>query len=147
MNSIIAAKKQGLWKLLAELTKQNIRLAIKNLTVESSGNGKRLHMKRKMYVPNDKNLQLFLLQHYHTPPTHDHPGFKIILQKVQENWFWFGIASHCKRYATNCATCRHTKAYNTQKQGFLNLLPIPNKKWMNLSLDFVVQLPEYHCRN
>ena len=53
----------------------------------------------------------------------------------------------CKQYATNCSVCRRTKAYNTKKQGLLNLFPIPNKKWPDLSLDFVVKLPECHCRS
>ena len=100
-----------------------------------------------MYVPNDKNLQLFLLQQHHNPLTQGHPGFKAMHRKLQENWFWFGMANHCKQYATNCATCRHTKAYNTKKQGLLNSLLIPNRKWMDLLLDFVVHLPECHRRN
>ena len=43
--------------------------------------------------------------------------------------------------------CRRTKAYNTKKQGLLNPLPIPSRKWMDLSLDFVVNLPECRHRN
>ena len=50
----------------------------------------------------------------------------------------------CKQYATNYSTCRRTKAYNTKKQGLLNLLLIPNWKLADLSLDFVVELPECH---
>ena len=34
------------------------------------------------------------------------------------------------------------KVYNTKKQGLLNPLPISNRKWMDLSLDFVGELPE-----
>ena len=62
MNSIIAAKKQGFQKLSAELTKQNIKLAMGDLVVERNGATKRLYVKSKIYIPNDKNLQLFLLQ-------------------------------------------------------------------------------------
>ena len=50
----------------------------------------------------------------------------------------------CKQYATNCSTCRRTKVYTSKKQGLLNPLPIPNRKWIDLSLDFVVELPECH---
>ena len=52
----------------------------------------------------------------------------------------------CKQYITNCLVCRHIKAYNTKKQGLLNSLLIPNQKWIDLSLDFVVELPECHQR-
>ena len=53
----------------------------------------------------------------------------------------------CKQYATNCSVCRRTKAYNTRKQCLLNPLPIPNRKWTDLSLDFVVELLECHRQN
>ena len=101
-------------------------------------------MKKKMYVPNDQNLKLFLLQQHHEPAIQSHPGYKSMLRKMLKNWFWIGMARDCKWYATNCSTCRHTKAYTTQKQGLFNPLPIPKQKWLNLSLDFVVQLPECH---
>ena len=53
----------------------------------------------------------------------------------------------CKQYTTNCLVCRRTKAYNTKKQGLLSPLPVPNRKWMDLSLDTVVKLPECHRQN
>lgn len=95
-----------------EFTKQSIKLAMRDLIVEKSKTNKRLYPKNKMYVPNNKNLQLFLLQQDHNPPIYDHLEFKTMLQKLQKNWFWINIASYCKQYAVNCATCRHIKAYN-----------------------------------
>ena len=52
------------------------------------------------------------------------------------------MARDCKQYTVSCATCRRTKAYNTQKQGLLNPLSVPNWKWTDLSLDFVVNFPD-----
>ena len=97
-----------------------------------------------MYVPENQELQLFLLEQHRNPASQGHPDYKAIFQKLEKNWFWIGMAKHCQHYAINCAICRHTKAYNTQKQGFLSLLPVLNRKWVDLLLDFVVQLPE--CR-
>ena len=44
-------------------------------------------------------------------------------------------------------TCRRTKVYTVQKQSLLNALPIPNKKWIDLLLDFVVKLPKFWRQN
>ena len=150
LNSIIDAKRAGLQKLPANLTtKQGIKLAMKDLTLKNSSRkgNVRLYVKGKMYVPSEEKLKLFLLQQHHDPPTQGHSSYKSMLWKLLENWYWAGIPQDCKQYATNCSTCRRTKAYNTKKQGLLNPLPIPHRKWIDLSLDFVVELLEYHCRN
>ena len=143
IKEIMDAKACGLWKLPTALTKKDIRLSMGDLKIES----KQLYVKNKMYVPENKPLQLFLLQQHHDPPIHDHTGYKAMYQKIQEGYFWFDIAKPCKQYASNCLICRWIKAYTVQKQGLLNALPISNRKWMDLSLDFVVKLPKYRQRN
>ena len=57
------------------------------------------------------------------------------------------MAKYCKQYISNCLICKCTKAYIVQKQGLLNPLPIPNRKWMDLLLDFVIKLPKCCRRN
>ena len=147
LNNIIAAKQAGLRKLPAEITKEGIKLAMGDLTLKSSGRSTRLYVKGKMYVPNDKKLKLFLLQQHHDPPIQGHPGYKAMLWKLLENWYWVRMPQDCKQYATNCFPCRRIKAYTSKKQGLLNPLPIPNRKWMDLSLNLVVELPECRRRN
>ena len=130
VNSIIAAKRAGLQKLPADLAKQSIKLAIRDLTLRSDNRvgSTRLYVKGKMYVPNEEKLRLFLLQQHHNPAIQGHLGHKAMLRKLLENWYWLGMPQDCKRYAINCSTCKRTKAYNTKKQGLLNPLPIPNRK-------------------
>ena len=106
-----------------------------------------LYVKNRMYVPENEVLQLHLLQQHHNSSIHGHPGYKAIYRMIQVNYFWFEMAKHCKQYASNCLMCRHTKTYMVQKQGFLNLLLISNRKWIDLLLDFVVKLPKYRRRN
>ena len=81
INSIIDAKRQNLWKLLANLIKQGMKLAMGDITLEDSGcsSSTKLYIKSKIYVPDNKNLQLFLLQKHHNPLTQGHPGYKAML--------------------------------------------------------------------
>ena len=53
----------------------------------------------------------------------------------------------CRRYVTNCSICRKVKAYNTQKQRLLAPLPIFEKKWIDLSMNFVMNLPKCRRKN
>ena len=87
LNSIIAAKQAGFQKLPLNLTKQGIKLAIADLTLENSGRGEsvRLYVKDRMYVPSEEKLKLFLLQQHYNPLTQGHPGYKAILPKLFEN--------------------------------------------------------------
>ena len=147
MNSIITAKRESLRKLPAGLTNQGIKLAMGDLTLQGSERSTRLYMKGRMYVPDNEELRLFLLQQHHDPPIQGHPGYKTMLWKLLENWYWLEMPQDCKRYAINCSMCRRTKAYNTKKQGLLNPLPIPHRKWVDLLLDFVVDLLQCHRRN
>ena len=125
MKEIIHAKAHGLRKLPTALTKKSIVLSMRDLKI---GKNRRLYVKNRIYVSENKLLQLFLLQQYHNPPIHSHSGYKAMYRTIQANYFWFEIAKHCKQYASNCLTCRRTKAYTIQKQSLLNLLPISNRK-------------------
>ena len=143
VKEIIDTKARGLRKLPKALTKKGIVLSIGDLKIESE----RFYVKNRMYVPENKPLQLFLLQQHYDPSIHSHPGYKAMYQKIQANYFWFDMAKHCKQYASNCSKCRHTKAYMVQKQGLLNPLPISNRKWIDLLLDFVVKLSKCQQQN
>lgn len=58
---------------------------MENLTINKNNRNTNLYMKNKMYISNDKSLQLFLLSQHHNLPTQSHPGFKTMVQKLQKN--------------------------------------------------------------
>jgi hypothetical protein len=64
-----------------------------------------------------------------------------------KNYYWENMKSNCRRYATNCSICRRSKAYKTSKQELLTSLSISQRKWLDISLDFVTELPECRRRN
>jgi hypothetical protein len=45
------------------------------------------------------------------------------------------------RYVAKCDTCRRVKAVHMKTAGLLQSLPIPTWKWEDISMDFVVGLP------
>ena len=116
VQDIIAAKTRELRKLPSHLIKKGIKLAMGDLKVKDE----RLYVKDRLYVPDHEPLQLCLLQKHHEPPLQGHPGYKSMYQSLMENYFWFDMKDHCKRYAVNCSICRRSKSYNVKKQGLLN---------------------------
>jgi hypothetical protein len=46
------------------------------------------------------------------------------------------------RYVARCDTCRRVKAVHMKTTGPLQYLPIPTWKWEDISMDFIVGLPQ-----
>ena len=142
VQAIMMAKVDGLQKLPGEILKK-IKLSIGDLRV----NRYKLYIKKRLYILDNNELKVYILWQHHDPPEQGHPGYKTVFWSMQDGYFWPNIAKNCKKYAVNCDTYRRTKAYNVQKQGLLNLLPIPNQKWIDLLLNFVVKLSKCCWRN
>ena len=142
IQEVMKAKLENLKKLPDKILSNGLRLATGDLEVRHE----RLYYKTRLFIPNFDKLKLRLLSDHHNPPMQGHPGYRGMYAKMLENYFWMSMKDDCRRYATNCSTCRRSKAYNDQKQGLLAPLPIPQRKWTDLSLDFVVKLPKCHRR-
>ena len=83
VKEIMDAKACNFWKLLTALTQKGIRLSMRDLKIES----KQLYVKNRMYVLENKALQLHLLQQHHNSPIYSHPEYKALYQKIQANCF------------------------------------------------------------
>ena len=46
------------------------------------------------------------------------------------------------RYVKSCHTCSRSKASRDKKQGLLKPLPVPQRRWRDISVDFIVGLPK-----
>ena len=100
----------------------------------------RLH-KHRIMVPNNAELRGLLLHEVHDSALGGHFGFHGTLRKLASHYKWKGMAGDVKRYCKSCLTCQSNKAATAAPYGLLHPLPIPDKKWQYLTLDFVVELP------
>ena len=71
IQAIIDAKIRGMRKLPRKILKQ-VKLSMGDLEVKNS----RLYMQGKIYIPDNKNVQLYLLRQQHNPSEQGHPGYK-----------------------------------------------------------------------
>ena len=49
-----------------------------------------------------------------------------------------------RRFVRNCDIYNRTKAWRERQQGFLKPLPVPDRIWREISMDFVTDLPSYN---
>ena len=50
-------------------------------------------------------------------------------------------------YIRNCYKCQRFKTSRDREHGLIQPLPIPQKRWQNISMDFIVGLPQSEGHN
>lgn len=93
------------------------------------------------YVPNDRELQRRLIHEVHDTPTGGHMGLQKTWARLSSTCWWPGMRRMIKDYVSGCLTCAATKPDLRRPAGLLHPLPIPEKPWQVISIDFVGPLP------
>jgi transposase InsO family protein len=96
----------------------------------------------RIVVPNNDQIRLQILQSRHDHPTAGHPGVTKTLQLVRRDFHWKGIRRYVDNYVKGCMTCSRSKTPRHKKYGTLLPLPIPERPWSSISMDFIEKLPE-----
>ena len=61
---------------------------------------------------------------------------------VARQFFWPNFVADIRRFVRNCDTCRSTTVWRDRRQGLLRPLPVPDRQWREIAIDFVGPLPE-----
>ena len=91
---------------------------------------------------NEDSDKLRLIKEHHDSPPAGHPGRAKTLELLKRNHQWPGMRKDVDRYVCNCHTCQRSKATHQKIHRWLKPLEIPQQPWKDLSMDFVVGLPE-----
>jgi hypothetical protein len=86
-----------------------------------------------------------LLKEKHSGGLARHFGHDKMFSKLNGSYFWPGMRNDVKIFVDTCRICRHTKGrkYNI---GLYQPLPIPERSWDAVSMDFVLGLPRIQRR-
>ncbi|WVZ63305.1 hypothetical protein U9M48_012946 [Paspalum notatum var. saurae] len=60
---------------------------------------------------------------------------------LKERFWWYGMKRAVAEYVAVCDTCQRVKAEHQRPAGLLQPLKIPEWKWEEISMDFIVGLP------
>ena len=61
--------------------------------------------------------------------------------RSQKKFWWTRMKKEIAKYVVECDTCQRVKASHLKVAGTLQPLPIPSWKWEDISMDFIVGLP------
>ena len=82
------------------------------------------------------------MQLCHDELTAGHLGREKTLSRIRKNFFWNTQRKDVQEYVRTCTTCQRTKARHHRPYGNLMTLPIPDRPFQEISLDFITGLPE-----
>ncbi|GJT84891.1 pentatricopeptide repeat-containing protein [Tanacetum coccineum] len=103
--------------------------------------GNILKRKGKLVVGSDEQLRATIVQHYYADAVGGHSRINVIDHRVRSLFYWKGLHKTVKKYVRECDVCQRNKADLAAYPGLLQPLPIPERIWSDISMDFIVGLP------
>ena len=93
-----------------------------------------------VYVPDSDDLRLRVLQYRHDHPLSGHFGQNRTLELICCEYTWPGLQTFIKDYIWTCTACAQAKTPHHRPYGLLKQLPVPEKPWNSILMDFIEQL-------
>jgi hypothetical protein len=92
-------------------------------------------------VPKNKDLNKKILDEAHLSKFSMHPGSTKMYHDLKSLYWWTKMKREIDRYVSECDTCQRIKASHLKSAGALQPLSIPSWKWDDISMYFIVGLP------
>jgi hypothetical protein len=83
-----------------------------------------------------ESVRTALIVTAHCGITTAHPGKSKTKRLIKERYYWKGMDDDIERFVSNCAACHRSKVPRGKTPGFLHSLPIPDRPWQHISVDF-----------
>ncbi|GAU42077.1 hypothetical protein TSUD_326550 [Trifolium subterraneum] len=83
-----------------------------------------------------------LLVEFHATPHGGHSGFYRTYRRIAANVYWVGMKNTIQEFVKSCDTCQRQKYLTSSPGGLLQPLPIPDRIWEDISMDFITGLPK-----
>nr|GEX40310.1 hypothetical protein [Tanacetum cinerariifolium] len=103
-----------------------------------------LKRKGKVVVENDLELRKELVQHFHDEAIGRHSGAHVTMKKLGLLFYWNGLKKMVKHMIRDCNVCQRQKPELSAYPGLIQPLPIPERIWKEISMDFIKKLPTSH---
>lgn len=94
--------------------------------------------KDRIYLPENSSLLTTLMEQIHGG---FHEGHHKTFQWIWANFYWKGMRSGIKKFIRDCDVCQRHKSENLTPMGLLQPLPIPERIWEDIFMDFIDGLP------
>jgi hypothetical protein len=97
--------------------------------------------KDRLCVPNVQTIRGLILKEAHETAYSIHPGSEKMYQDLKKKFWWYRMKREIAEHVAMCDSCRRIKAEHQRPARLLQLLQIPQWKWDEIGMDFIVRLP------
>ncbi|KAL4572161.1 hypothetical protein LXL04_018930 [Taraxacum kok-saghyz] len=95
----------------------------------------------RMYVPKWNSLRRDILKECHDSKWAGHPGTHRTKALVERTYYWPSMHNDVEAYVKTCLVCQQDKVEQSKPAGLLEPLPVAERPWESVSLDFISALP------
>ncbi len=89
----------------------------------------------------EKCIEEVIRDHY-DDPLQGHPGVSKIVELLQREYTTPRLRAHIEKYIRECIQCQQNKSARHAKYRQIQFAPVPDTLWKDVTMDFVIKLPE-----
>jgi len=93
---------------------------------------------KRIYVPSHDNLRREVMKECHDSKWAGHPGIHRTLSLLGDSYNWPHLKDDVEAYVKTCLVCQQDKMEQGAHAGLLEPLPIPERPWKSVFMDFIV---------
>jgi hypothetical protein len=106
-----------------------------------------LWYKKRLCVLEAKEIRELILCEAHDSAYSIHPGSTKMYHDLKSRYWWYEMKRDIAEYVALCDNCQRVKAECQRPAGLLQPLKIPQWKWEEISMHFIVGLPTTQSGN
>jgi len=114
--------------------------SIKHFNKFSIDNEGYLLFNNLIYVPFV--LRIKVLELHHDSVSAGHFGVTKTVELITRNFWWPKLRNDVKEFIRSCPICCQSKIPKHKPYGLLSPLSTPDRPWLEISMDFIVELPK-----
>ena len=90
------------------------------------------------------HLHTELIKEAHKQVSTAHPGRDKTYRLLRARYYWRGMLADVQRFIRNCHQCRRADVPRDKTPGLLHPLPIPERPWQHVTMDYKSQPKDKH---
>ncbi|GKA08425.1 putative reverse transcriptase domain-containing protein [Tanacetum coccineum] len=132
-------KNEDVGGMLIENSKDPKKLRTKKLEPRPNGT---LCLNGRSWSPCYSDLRTVIMHESHKSKYSIHSGSDKMYQDMKKLYWWPNMKADIATYVSKCLTCTKVKDEHQRPSGLLVQPDIPQWKWDNIMMDFVMKLPK-----